>query len=187
MAGLRILNARLFLSLLLAMSALLLPVERVTACSCAMSTPEEEAARSDAVFSGTVVATEQVPNVGVPAGSDEPTTIYTFAVDGVVRGTVGSQHPVLAGGDGASCGMSFGMDERWLVFAIYDGPMLTTGLCNGNLPLPADEEPPLPISTPVESAPEPEGLNVPLPVVLSLGAVALLAIVSLWVFRRAER
>lgn len=186
MAHHRILGVRLLFSLMLAMSALLLPVERVTACSCAMSTPEEAAARSNAVFSGTVVATEQIP-MGPLAGSDEPTTIYTFEVDGVARGTVGSQHPVLAGGNEASCGISFGMDERWLVFAVYDGAMLTTGLCNGNAPLGADEAPPLPVSAPADAAPQPEGLNVPLPVVLGIGGVALLAIVSLWVFRRAER
>ena len=86
-------------------------------------------------------------------------TIYTFEVDGVAKGPIGAKVDVLAGGDGASCGMSFGLNERWLVFTTWDGAMHSTGLCSGNLTLEKGAEAPFPLTAPTASSPEPEGFG----------------------------
>lgn len=174
--------ARAALGLALAGAALVMPGSHVAACSCAGSTPEVAATFADAVFTGTAIASQDVP-----AAPGSPTTIFTFAVDGVAKGRVGARVPVLAGGFDASCGISFDGDQRWLVFASYDGAMLTTGLCSGNLPLAAGEEPPLPIAPPADITP-PEGapLSVPAPLLVALGALALVAAASLVAFRRSR-
>jgi hypothetical protein len=165
----------------LVLMVLLAPVEQVAACSCAGFGPEEAARAADAVFAGTVVADRPIgAEPGRPFAATVPfpdqfgQRMYTFAVDGVAKGEVASAVDVLAGGDGASCGMSFGMDERWLVFTTFDGATHTTGLCSGNMPLEAGADSPLPLTAP-EAIPEPASASVEVP----LPAIALLAIVAL--------
>lgn len=185
-------DMKLLLAATLALGLLALPMQRAAACSCAMFGPEEAAAVSDVVFAGTVVdaqptgfldrsapvaATVPMP---LPAGQ----TIYTFAVDGVAKGTVADQADVLAGGDGASCGMSFGMNERWLVFGTWDGRALTTSLCAGNVMLEAGSEAPLPLTAPSDADPVDEGVAIPLPLLSLLGVIGLVLAVSWLAFRR---
>ncbi len=119
---------------------------------------------ADAVFAGTVVNSQPIGAktgpVGAMAAADPAPalmgqTIYTFEVDGVAKGPVGATVDVLAGGDGASCGMSFGLNERWLVFTTWDGAMHSTGLCSGNLTLEKGAEAPFPLTAPTGGRPEP--------------------------------
>lgn len=85
------------------------PVVRVAACSCAAMAPDEAAAAADVVFAGTAVGEELLPGTGLapmPIGG-MGSTVYTFKVDGVAKGEVGTEAAVRAGGDSAGCGMSF--------------------------------------------------------------------------------
>lgn len=184
---------KVLLALAMAIGLASLPVQQAFACSCAELPMEESAAMADAVFSGTVI--DQQPVGLEPVGALAATKpmpgggvgqiIYTFAVDGVAKGEVASEAQVLGGGDGASCGMSFGMGERWLVFAMWDGAVHATGLCSGNMPLGADEDPPLPLSTPIAGEVEPP-MEIPWTAVAVLLAIAVVAGVSAFAFRRSS-
>ena len=172
-----------------------LPVEQVAACSCAQSTPGQAAEFADAVFAGTVV--EQQP-VGLDAGPlramaatlPAPAAlgqvIYTFDVDGVAKGPVGTQIDVLGGGDGAMCGMSFGLNERWLVFTTWDGAVHSTGLCSGNVPLEAGAEAPLPLTAPAGADDEPQPFDVPVAALVIIGIIGVVAAASWVAFRRGS-
>lgn len=184
---------RLLLALSVAVGLATLPVQQAYACSCVEQTIEEAAARADAVFSGTVV--EQRPVGLEPVGALAATApmpgvmgevVYTFAVDGVAKGDVGENAQVRSGSDGASCGMTFGVSERWLVFTAWDGAMHTTGLCSGNVLLGADEDPPLPMSAPAPGVAE-QSVEIPWPALAVLAAVVIVAGVSLLAFRGGPR
>jgi hypothetical protein len=188
-------HMKLLLAALFAIGLASVPLEQVAACSCAQSTPEQAAELADAVFAGTVINTQLVGAETGPLGAMAATgppkgalgqTIYTFEVDGVAKGPVGIQVEVLAGGDGASCGMSFGMDERWLVFTTWDGAIHSTGLCSGNVPLEAGAEAPLRLTAPTggDQAPEPSGI--PAAVLVLIGVVGAVVGVSWLAFRRGS-
>jgi len=180
---------KILLAVAMAVGLAGVPLQQAFACSCAMTSIEESAAMADAVFAGTVV--DQQP-VGLdPAGAlaaTEPMPggmgeiVYTFAVDGVAKGDVTERAQVLGGGDGASCGMSFGMAERWLVFTTWDGAIHSTGLCSGNVPLGPDEAPPLPMSAPIAGEVE-QPIEIPWTSVAVLAAIAVVAAVSVFAFR----
>ena len=183
---------KLLLALAMAIGLAGLPVRQAHACSCASFPIEEAAAMADAVFAGTVVNQEPVgldPVGALAATKPMPgvmgQVIYTFEVDGVAKGEVATQAQVLSGGDGASCGMSFGMNERWLVFTTWDGAIHTTGLCSGNMPLGADEDPPLPLSSPIAGEIE-QPVEIPWTAVAVLLAIAVVVAVSAFAFRRSS-
>lgn len=162
------------------------PIAQVAACSCMAMSPDEAATMAEVVFAGTVVGEE----AGAPA---DPATgmgpiLYTFAVDGVAKGDVGTQTAVVGGGDSAMCGITFGTNERWLVFANTVDGSLSTSACAGNLTLQADEEPPIAVRAPTASDPgDVAGAGVPVGVILPIAAVVALAGVSALVFWRADR
>jgi hypothetical protein len=188
------------------------PVARVAACSCMPMAPEEAARASDVAFTGTTVheeplalgrggavvvgearaigagavAVEREAVLVDPAIAPAWATMYTFEVDGVAKGEIGPEVQVQAGGDGAGCGMSFGMNERWLIFATVEGDTLTTHLCAGNAPLAPGEEPPIPVSAPEQGAGDAGG-GLPLGIVLPVLVVLALAAVSGYIFWRADR
>ena len=187
---------RFLLALAAAFALAAFPVEQVAACSCAQTSVEEAAASAQAVFAGTVVDERPVgrddgPIRAVAATAPMPgvlgAVIYTFKVDGVAKGEVGAQIELLGGGDGASCGMSFGVGERWLVFASWDGAMHTTSLCAGNLLLAPDEAPPLPMSAPgVEGAVPEAPIQIPWTALGLLAAIGVVLTAS-WFAFRSER
>lgn len=184
---------RLLLALAAAFALAALPIDQVAACSCAQTTVEEAAANAQAVFAGTVVDQRPVGREGGPLRAVAATApmpgplgqvIYTFKVDGVAKGEVGAQVELLGGGDGASCAMSFGIGERWLVFASWDGAVHTTSLCAGNLMLAPDEAPPLPMSAPGAEGAVPDApMQIPWTALGVLGAVALILGASWFAFR----
>ena len=169
------------------------PVARVAACDCALRGPDEAAAASDAAFTGVAIAASEgaapapAPALREPMPMPMSQVLYTFAVDGVAKGDVGAEAQVLAGGDQGACGMTFAMNERWLIFATSEGGMLTTHLCSGNMALEPDEEPPIPVTAPSASGGAPSGAGVPLGVLLPVAAVLGLAGVSAFLFWRADR
>jgi hypothetical protein len=183
---------KLLLALAMAIGLASLPVQQAFACSCLEMPIEEAAAQADAVFTGTVVDQQAVglEPVGAlaatkPMPGEVGQVVFTFAVDGVAKGEVAEQAQVVSSSDGASCGMSFGMAERWLVFTMWDGAIHSTGLCSGNMPLGADEDPPLPMSAPIEGDIE-QPMEIPWTAVAVLVAVALLAGVSAFAFLRTS-
>ena len=186
-------HMKLLLAALFAIGLASLPVEQVAACSCAQSTPRQAAEFADAVFAGTVIHEQPVGAETGPIGAMAATVpapaqfgqiIYKFEVDGVAKGSVGVRVEVLGGGDGASCGMSFGLNERWLVFTTWDGAMNSTNLCAGNVPLEAGAEAPLPLTAPTGGDVESESAGIPVAALVLIGMIGVMIAVSLVAFRR---
>ena len=186
---------KLLLAALFAIGLATLPAQQVAACSCAPSTPQEAAGFADAVFAGTVVNEQPVGADSGPLGAMAATVpapapfgqiIYTFDVDGVAKGPVGLQVEVLSGGDGASCGMNFGLNERWLIFTTWDGAMHSTGLCSGNAPLEKGVAAPLPLTAPTGGDAEPEAPVIPIAALLLIGVIGGVVAVSWFAFRRGS-
>ena len=172
-----------------------LPMEQVAACSCAAVVPHEAAQMADAVFAGTVVSETPAGAGSGPAGAVAATVpfppgmghaIYTFDVDGVFKGPIGTKVEVLAGGDGASCGFTFGIGERWLVFTTWDGTTHSTGLCSGNVALEAGAEAPLPLIAPSGSDDVLDAGGVPTAALVVVGLMAVVVAVSWLAFRRGS-
>lgn len=182
---------KLLIALAMAIGLASLPAQQALACSCMATTIEESAAVADAVFAGTVVGQEPVgldpvgalaATAPVPGGMGQ--VVYTFAVDGVAKGDVAADVQILSSGDGASCGMNFGIGERWLVFAMWDGAVHTTSLCSGNVMLGADEDPPLALSAPIAGEAE-VPIEIPWQAVAILVALATVGGASFLAFRRS--
>ncbi|MCV0402354.1 MAG: hypothetical protein K5924_01455 [Chloroflexi bacterium] len=169
---------RLLLVVALAIGVLIIPTSRAVACSCAMTGPAEAAEWSDAVFAGHVVGERRIA-----ADAFHGDTVYTFAVEGVAKGNVGARIDVVAGGDGAMCGMAFGREQRWLVFASLDEGVLHSGLCSGSIVLEPGQAAPLELVEPAAATEEADAqIPIPLVVVLATGAFVLVA--SWLAFRR---
>lgn len=184
---------RFLLALAMAFAMAAVPLEQVAACSCAQMSVDEAAANAQAVFAGTVVderpvARDDGPLRAVAATAPMPgmdgRVIYTFKVDGVAKGDIGAQVELLGGGNGGSCGMSFGVGERWLIFASWDGAVHTTSLCAGNLQLAPDETSPLPLAAPGEETTIPDApVEIPWTALGVLGAIGILLLASWFAFR----
>jgi hypothetical protein len=183
------------LAALVASTLSIVPVSVALACSCAMTTPADSFDFADVVFSGTVTAVE-APAPGEVVSSADPVH-YAFAVDGYYKGDA-ADAAIVAGTalDSASCGTSFAIDERWLVFGTVQDGTLWTGLCSGNVLLTdaeteravvaeigAPKTPPDLSSSPADAAP----IDVPVPLVVALGAMLAVIGVSAWAFRRPAR
>lgn len=185
--------ARASLAFLFGLFAVAATVRPAFACSCVAMTPDEALAASDAAFVGTVVSAPPAP--AGPVIAPEPAkgplidpiggaaVPFTFAVEGVAKGDVGQPATVMGGFDGAACGMAFGPEERWLVFATLQGGELTTNLCSGSVALAPGEEPPVSV-TPIDPAPDAGGFSVPGPLLVAGGGLAVVLAASYLAFRR---
>ena len=173
---------RLVAALAIVIGVSAVPLAQVAACSCMAMTPGEAAATAEVVFTGIPVSEE-------PGNADPAAVLYTFQVDGVAKGDVGTQVSLVAGGDSAMCGVTFVLNERWLVFATTQDGALTTSLCSGNVPLQPDEEPPVAVRAPTagDSPDDASGSGVPIGVILPIAAVVALAGASALLFLRADR
>ncbi len=177
---------RVLTAILLAATLSAVPVATVMACSCAQATITDSLGFADVVFTGTATSAEAPPPREVVSTADP--VHYAFAVDKIYKGGVIDAEIVASTAmDGASCGTSFGIDERWLVFANITEGEIWTGLCSGNV-LFADEETEAaalaelgePIAEP--AAVEPEDLEVPAALIVALAAAAAVLGVSAWAF-----
>ena len=99
------------------------------ACSCAGASPEESAAQADLVFLGTV-AEVTLTNRSVRAGSSDPLRVV-FDVQTVYKGDGEEELVLETARDGASCGYTFQVGQRYLVYARAVDGVLTTDLCSG--------------------------------------------------------
>jgi hypothetical protein len=175
-------------AILLAAALTAVPVATVMACSCAQATITDSLGFADVVFTGTAISAE-APPAGEVISTADPVH-YAFAVDKIYKGGVIDAEIVASTAmDGASCGTSFGIDERWLVFANVTDGEIWTGLCSGNVLL-ADEETEAaalaelgePIAEPEPVAAEPEDLEVPAALLVAVVAAAAVIGVSAWAF-----
>jgi hypothetical protein len=121
---------RLAMIVLLALASAAIPIGKVAACSCAgLGTPADVVAASDVTFIGTVIDTAS----GGPAEFGGSNIRYAFDVE---RASAATEAVLVVEAlddpGGASCGLVFGIGERWLVSAHLQGSELETNLCSGN-------------------------------------------------------
>jgi len=189
-------NARFALRAVLAVgfSGLLsaVPLSTVLACSCMAVTIPEAFGFADVVFTGTPTAVE-APAPGEIGSTLDPVH-YAFAVDKVFKGEYAEPELVATTAmDGASCGTSFAIGERWLVFANVTDGELSTGLCSGNVLFgDADTEaavlaelgPPIAEPRPATEQPADTEIELPLELIIGLAVAGLVIGVSAWAFLR---
>jgi hypothetical protein len=181
---------RFLMAAVIALGLSSVPLVSVMACSCAMpGTTEEIAAAADLAFVGTVIDAAPAPAAPDDFGS---MVRYAFQVERASAPTEGVVEVRAVGGDGgASCGIEFGIGQRWFIAAYRDGATLQTDLCSGNLVVegmaPAEREllaEVLAVEPATTSAPTPvDGPEASLPPLLpaALGGVAAIAIIGVLV------
>ncbi len=109
------------------------------ACSCVGQSDAKLRAQADAVFAGTVTArVDRNPGPGI--SSADPIE-YTFAVERTAKGTDGDSQVVMSARSDATCGCSFPVGERFVVFASRRDGVLWANLCGGSRPLAVGEPP----------------------------------------------
>ncbi|MGH2416884.1 MAG: hypothetical protein ACRDFY_00985 [Candidatus Limnocylindria bacterium] len=122
-----------FVAAALAIAISAAPAATVHACSCMEMQPAEAVEMADLAFIGTVIDSApggQDPAVGMPM------VRYAFAVARASEQTGPTiEVAALDDGGGATCGFTFGAEERWFVAASTDGGVLQSNLCSGNLML----------------------------------------------------
>lgn len=101
-----------------------------SACSCEQPPAvSEELSRSDAVFSGKVIATDDKLALFSPA-----THSVVFQVARVWKGSGKSQIKIKTGQGGGDCGYDFNVGQEYLVYAVestmYGANQLTTIICD---------------------------------------------------------
>ncbi len=131
-------------------SAVMLTASPCAACSCASRTPEQLLRRADAAFVGEVVDQQAI---------DEVTTVQTFRVRSVFKGTLGPTVQVIdpiGSGGGSTCGILYGGGEVAVILhRLGDG--WTTDLCSRiTIPQLAKVAP-----SPVPPVPEPSASSTP--------------------------
>jgi hypothetical protein len=109
------------------------------ACSCIPQSDAKLRAQADAIFSGTVTARLD-RNPGPSISSADPIE-YTFAVERTAKGTVTDSQVVTSARDGATCGCSFPVGQRFAVYANRRDGVLWANVCGGSRPLAAGEPP----------------------------------------------
>ena len=130
-------TARLLLTALLVAGGLVFVVPgQAMACSCVSPPPFEKAVKqADAVFVGEVASSGPVGGRQRFMGmmSDE-LVAYSFAVEEVVAGDVGSGVEVISHSSSATCGFPFKEGDRYVVFADERDGRLETYLCSRTEP-----------------------------------------------------
>ena len=180
--------ARLTLSLVVMAMVMAVPA-RVAACSCMEQTLADAVRGADVAFVGTLAGTDRPIPAAMQPGMEE--IVWSWDVERSRDGTDGAQIQLAAWpDDGANCGVSFGLGERWLVIAHQSEGRLSSSSCSMNQLMdgtqPAVEAQIADMVTVTPPAdpgqPAAQGSTPSLLVLLVLGAVALLAAVSAWAF-----
>lgn len=181
---------RLLLAVGLAIGVVALPIERAAACSCL------EVELPDAIRSADVAVVARLTERSGPSG-DEPMVEelnWTWTVERTRAPIEGDRLTVTAAPeDGANCGVTFGIGERWLLLATLHGGRLDTNGCMRNQRMDGSDPEsealiselvPLAVTAGGETA---SGPPIPGPLALALGAVAIIVLVAIVGFRRDAR
>lgn len=98
------------------------------ACSCAYGDPRESLHEANGAFIGTFLSARDAD--GVPSGSSDDDTIYTFEVDEAFKGSFGETVDVHAPLSGASCGLEVAPGQDYGLFLYLDGDAWHSSLCS---------------------------------------------------------
>jgi hypothetical protein len=162
------------------------PTVSVMACSCMETTVEQAVADADLAIVGTLLAVQEPPADAL----DQPMAME-WAIERS-RDPLDINRATISGwpDNGANCGVSFGVGERWLVLASMTEGGLETHGCMPNRPLDAEDPESAAIvdaMTPVGASATPdraEGGELPLPIIGASAALLLLTVLSVLAFRR---
>jgi hypothetical protein len=168
-----------------ALVLLAVSLQRVSACSCAMTTLPEAVREADVAFVGQLV--DHMPggdNFGFP-----PLDEWRWAVERSRDPGVGATIATVAAmEDGANCGVLFAPGERWLILAHEsEGQLHTNGCLPNRLMDAGDAEVDALVAgfVPVSGAGSTGGrLDVPVPILVAAAAAGAMAVVGLLAFRR---
>jgi MYXO-CTERM domain-containing protein len=166
------------------------PVANVAACSCAMQELPEALATAEVAVVGRISGAAEVQ------GGDMPGQVaYTIAVERSRDPLPEPEISVVAWADnGANCGITLGVDERWLILAYGVEGVLETNGCTLSRPLDGTDadveasvaevltEVPDSSSAPDDTA----GISIPTQILYATGALAVLAVAGFFAFRRRE-
>jgi hypothetical protein len=142
----------LFAGLFATAGVLALSTLPAQACSCLPFDETRATEQSDLIFNGTVASRNLIQeNPGSPGANR---VVWTFNVDEVQKGNVSTQQEVMTTDSSASCGMEFEIGARYKIYAAQNEDGVWTGLCSGNQPLDATNQP-------TSSQPNPAGCNKP--------------------------
>jgi len=109
------------------------------ACTCVARSDAEHLAAAEVVFAGTTLASTDA-NPGPVRGSGDPIT-WTFAVDRVAKGAVGSTIEIVTARSSSNCGATFTIGQRYVVYAHEDRGHLSTSICSGTRAVGVGEPP----------------------------------------------
>ena len=176
------------LPLFAAIAMTAVPMARVAACSCAMTTLADAVRTAEVAFVGTLVSAD-VPEGGLGVGDERAT--YTWQFERTAQQVDTNRLSVTGWPDsGANCGVTFGADERWLVLTYLAEGRLETNSClpnqrlDGSAPDVETQVSELLTVVAPASAPPASPSGVPLPFILAGTAVVLVAGVGVLAFRR---
>ena len=146
-----------------------------SACDCAIGAPDDNLARADLAFDGTVATVAVPPSVPGRDTSLDP-ILVTFSVETILKWTPGGpadQVTISTANNSAACGVAFAPGERWRVYAtVVPGGNPQTGSCSGDVLLGQG------------TVPAPPDAGPPLQFLAVIGIVLLLVAFSAWAFTR---
>ena len=177
---------RLLMAAGLAIGLASVPTVSVMACSCMETSVEQAVAEAHLAIVGTLVAVQAPP----PDNLDQPMAME-WAIERS-RDPLDVDRAMIIGwpDNGANCGVSFDVGDRWLVLASMTEGGLETHGCMPNRLLEGEDPDSAAIveaMTPVGAAPSPsdaEAGELPLPLIGGGAALVLLTALSLLAFRR---
>lgn len=106
-----------------------------TACSCISISPRQAFDRGDVVFIGRAVSKRPLPADDFDPSSGPPISVlWTFEVDEVLKGDLGTTAEVGTGSGDADCGVRFSGEPVGVVARRSEDGLLTTSICGGNWP-----------------------------------------------------
>jgi len=172
----------------LALGLCLVPIRQVAACDCAVRALPDAIAEAEVAIIGTLAGGgADAAGPGRAAGPTE----YVWAVERAREPMSATTVAIVAWpDDGANCGISFAADERWLVLAYASEGRLETNGCMSNqrLDAAAGEVVDLvesQVAVPVDEGKAAErGSPPPAPLLVALGALAVMGTISFLAFRR---
>lgn len=160
------------LTLLLAASA-----GTAFACDCAIGAPDDNLARADLAFDGTVATVAIPPSVPGRDTSLDP-ILVTFSIETILKtpGGPADQVTISTANNSAACGVAFAPGERWRVYAtVTPGGNPRTGSCSGDVLLGQG------------TVPAPPDAGPPLQLLAVVGIGLILVAFSAWAFTRQSR